>query len=607
MASITPSIPPGSYLEQQSVTFSFAPNVTSVAFTQDTAPPSISKYISYDTLTPPNPFIAVTEDGRGRVVYDGGFPKFYNSPNSGAATTFAELTSAGKYLYNALNWIANPNKVAGGNKKVLVLGDDKIGGNYPIKSSISSGFHDTVVKICAVAGYTPTFMDVDDFDGVNLNPTLATLEQYCCVLFFSTKWTDVALITASAINDLVTYRENGNGICFITDHGYNLAKIEDVNIVNGAFFKTGNAVVSRFGAYFTGNYDRTPVNVGFLRQNYGDHPLYAGLLDSDSMPAGASESRVVVTQTATVAPGAFAPVTVSKNGLNAVNVLVTLADGSVETARYVYNIQGDEFIFVQSTPFSNPGNPETNQGKVYAAEHGALDYAVSFTPGNLGTVWGEILLNNKRIGELYGSGTTTQVFMYGGGPSKTFAKQGDKLDVVVRVPFTYIKSSTVQRELQLSNPSSTQLHAVLKDFCDTFGFDPSLFRGKRSALKQIFNKINTYFDSTMHPVFPTTVSGIIKMVRDFNDNRLQFLDGLVSPIYATTAAAQAAVAAAPANPGSLFIDAQTNTVYAYKDGVIQPIVGLKAQDFLGSPRLITSSVDNKKYKLTLDGKITAVS
>jgi hypothetical protein len=602
MATITPNVAPGSYLEAQNITFTFGPEVTGVAVTQDTAPPSISKYISYDTLTPPNPFIAVTEDGRGRVVYDGGFPKFYNGANPDAYTTFASLTSAGKYLYNALNWVANPAKVSAGNKKVLVLGDSKIGGNYAIKSASGSGFNDSLKKICAVAGYTPTFMDVDDFDGVNLNPALALLEQYSCVLFFSTQWTDIALITPQAINDLVTYRENGNGIVFITDHGYNLTKIEDVNQQYGAFFKTGNAVVSRFGAYFTGVYDRTPVNVGFLRSNYGDHPLYAGLTNADSMPAGDSESRVVVTQTEIKAPGTLAPLTVSKSGLNAINLLLTLSDGSVQTARYVYNIQGEEFVFVKSAPVDGSGAPEeTNSGKVYAGPAGRLSFNANIVPGNLGTVWGEILKNGKRIGEIFTQGTESVTQLYG----EPQVMQGDTIEMAIRTPFTYVKSSVATRAKVIVKPNAVVFAASSREFRDVQGLNAAGFVRKDAAAKAIFDFINSYRQPVIRTALPVQFAEIGKMMRDFSNNRLQ-LRTLFAPIYQTTAAAQAALATTPANPGTYLIDAQTNTVYAYKSGSLQAIPGLIAQDFLNAPRTVTSTVDNVKYILGLDGKITAL-
>lgn len=74
-SAVTVDVVPGYYLENQTINVAFNESVESVAINKDGTPPSISKYIAYDTLNPPNPFISVTEDGAGRVVYDGGFPK----------------------------------------------------------------------------------------------------------------------------------------------------------------------------------------------------------------------------------------------------------------------------------------------------------------------------------------------------------------------------------------------------------------------------------------------------------------------------------------------------------------------------------------------------
>lgn len=47
----------------------------------------------------------------------------------------------------------------------------------------------------------------------------------------------------------------------------------------------------------------------------------------------------------------------------------------------------------------------------------------------------------------------------------------------------------------------------------------------------------------------------------------------------------------PVGPMYPIIDASTNTVYSFLDGVIKAIPGLKAQDFFGSPRLVDSYVE----------------
>lgn len=111
MSSITPLLPPASYAEAQQVGFDFGENVTGVSISVNGLPPSLSEYIAYDTLDPPNPFIAVTQDGGGKVVYDGGFPKFYNiHAPADSVTQFSELTGSFQYLYNAIEWVVNERR-----------------------------------------------------------------------------------------------------------------------------------------------------------------------------------------------------------------------------------------------------------------------------------------------------------------------------------------------------------------------------------------------------------------------------------------------------------------------------------------------------------------
>ncbi|MAP22273.1 MAG: hypothetical protein CL582_15190, partial [Alteromonadaceae bacterium] len=262
--------------------------VDTVALSKNAAPPANSKYIGYDELTPPNPFLAVTQDGKGNVVYDGGFPKFYNAKSLPAGTPFSELNAQHKFLWNAVNFIANKQKVASGNKEVLLLGD-RTTDNYWVKSTIGNGFKTTFTNVITTMGYNLTIKDANDYGGT-IDVTLSELEQYCCVIFMSSLHTDQPKITQACINNFLTYRQNGSGLFFITDHGNVINDFDTA--VNGSysgFFRTANAITVNFGAWFSGNYDRTSVNVGYLRNNYGDHPLYSGLSDAENISAGGSE------------------------------------------------------------------------------------------------------------------------------------------------------------------------------------------------------------------------------------------------------------------------------------------------------------------------------
>lgn len=316
--ALTPDKPSGYYPNPIVINWVFDAINNSAKFTSGDVPPAISKYIAYDTLTPPNPFISVTEDGRGRVVYDGGFPKFYNGSWNNAVN-FAGLVPAHKYLYNAIKWVENKTKWNAGNRSILILGDATSAEGYSIKKTNSAdwaSFNTTLTGICQVAGYTNiVFKDRSDWPNDNpggtINVRLAELENYALVIFMSTAYLDYGnpLITTNCVNDLVTYRENGNGIIIITDHGTVINDFATASDFAGTddngFFTSGNKIATRFGAWFSGNYDRTPVNVGFLRSTYGDHPLYNGMSNTDSVAAGLSESRV---NTITTPPLALNPV-----------------------------------------------------------------------------------------------------------------------------------------------------------------------------------------------------------------------------------------------------------------------------------------------------------
>lgn len=595
MAVMTPNPLPGPYLEGQNVHFTFSADITSVAYTTDGTPPSISKYIAYDTLVPPNPFIAVTEDGRGRVVYDGGFPKFYNGQKPIVDPSFADLNAGGKYFYNAIRWISNPEEVAAGNKKVLVLCDAIVTENYSIKSTNGTGFADTLQRLFHALDVPYVLKDRDDYGGV-LNPTLEELETYACVVVFSTRYTAERFISEQAVNDLVTYRENGNGIFLITDHGDNLSSIQQAQGLHTGFFRTANFICTNFGAYFNGNFDRVPVNVGFLRSNYGDHPLYNGMLDSEDVYAGGSESKVTVTTANVFDPSLFPVIRVDKKGINTIQVLGITNTGEIVTGRYVYIIQGDEFVFAKTV---NPttGLEETNVGKAYADLFGRASMTMWVDGSLLGTVWGEIKLNGKRIGELHYTGAGgSKVYWYAGKLENTPLDNADVIQQAIAVPFGYTKSITALRtEVPTSGIALASVVAV--------GRSTYKFKGVAGSVKSFFDSVKPKLPVTNNDQ-PLSCGENGMMFFGLFSNKYQFEDVLNARIYATAGETSAAIAATPVTPGICFIDASTNKVYGYLNGAFRLITGLKAQDFYGAPRVITNATTGRKFRLELNGTIT---
>lgn len=622
MADISFDVAEGYYLNPFVAKMILSGNVQSLQFSVNGAPPSISKYVAYDQLVPPNPFIAVTQDGNGNVVYDGGFPKFYNSyaptqginasismefkatctgvaagvnayyynaftaknvtiaigdklvydmaqnsvdarvsidaitandpsmsaqyslrdwgfptrsikdqngldahpatnlgnravnqwyhrefdlspcagqtfikwsmayeqetagdyytrfrdvyildrngnikatlfkdvidlPNSSSTEVGAsgytnmqktlydprgQLTASFKYLYNAILWVANPKKTTTGNRKILILGDAQAAANYAVKSTAASGFNTSFTRLCAAVGFTPTFKDVSDYTGGWLDCTAAELDQYACVLLMSSAYAAFAYISDTCVQNLMAYREAGNGLIIITDHGEVMANIgQAYPIQSAAFFATANKLIVNFGAYFSGNYDRTPVGVGFLRSTYGDHPLYAGMLDSESINAGASESRVQVATFTPVAPGNVPPFNIG-NGKTVIRVSAILKTGEIIPYKIEYNVVSFKVTFSDGTQVKDNGQTldvgVKNQSLIQAAIAGSLAENAA----------GIVYKNGVRVGTLSytQAGGTVQTWD-GAGVGPVAVQNNDKFSVGLTTPLTMTSQITIQR------------------------------------------------------------------------------------------------------------------------------------------------------------------
>ncbi len=624
MSDITFDVPEGYYLTPFVANMVLSENVESLQFSVNGAPPSISKYVAYDNLNPPNPFIAVTQDGTGNVVYDGGFPKFYNTGAPGVLATpsismdvvakwktvtegesyayilfsdkevtvsigdrlvyevfqnntssfvgidavtandpdefpgqyslrdwgyplenaivdqnglpvdpsaylegkangkwyhrefdlsqvagntlvkwfvgyengtvgthhtrfrdiyivdrdgdvktvlfrnkidlvdqstpetilsgFTELSNtlydprpfynaSYKYLYNAILWTANPKKIAAGNRKILILGDASIGASYAVRSTGGSGFFTSFTRLCEGIGYEPTFKDAGMYSGGYIDETLASLDEYACVLFMSSVHAATAYITDSCTQAMLTFREQGNGIIFITDHGPVISNVANAYppIDGAGFFVTANKVIVNFGAFFTGNYNRSPVNVGFLRNTYGDHPLYDGMDDSESIFAGGSESRVQVAIYDSLPPTSIAPFTVG-NGQTNIQVTATLKSGEIVTGKVTYNVVSFKVVFTDGEQVKDNGQVfdvgAKNQTLVNIAIQGTLAVNAS----------GTLYKNGSRIGRMSYTPTGGVTHLWDDNrDGQVKVQNGDLIAVVLDAPVSISGGVTVKR------------------------------------------------------------------------------------------------------------------------------------------------------------------
>lgn len=454
--------PPGYYLSAMTVNMRLAAEVQSLRYSVNGGAPAISKFIAYDTHTPANPFIAVTQDGRGNVVYDGGFPKFYNSAAPGAdITTFGQLTASFKYFYNAMKFIENKEKIAIGNNKILLVGDaiNGVHTNYQVKDSVTGGgFAKTFTRLAEICGYQLTIKDAGDWGGV-INPTLGELEQYCAVIVMSSVHQSVGapyLISPECIDAMLTYRENGSGLMVITDHGPVINSIDDaVSSNKGGFFATANALVTGFGVWFSGTVDRTPVNVGYLRSTYGDHPLYNGMLDSESIYAGASESRVNVAEFESVSPSDVKPIAIN-NGRTVIQVAAVLNTGEIVTYRATYYVVSFKISFSNGSVIRDNGQTLDvglkNQSLINVLFEGSAESAVS----------GIIYKNEVRVGTLKWSEATGTVQTWDDawvGPVQV--NDGDEFKVVLTQPLS-MTSAIIIKRFQPAIQNKTNLPEVLQ-------------------------------------------------------------------------------------------------------------------------------------------------
>lgn len=475
MSIVTPTISPQYYSMGQTVDWVVAPNVISLTNVVNGIPPAISSYIAYDNLVPPTPFIAVTQDGKGNVVYDGGFPKFYNSrlaDNTGS--DFAGLTGAFKFLYNALNYTTNPAK----SKRVLVLNDQVVTGSYSAKSTASNGFKDSLEYVATLAGFDIVIKDSDDWAG-QIDIDLAELNVYSCMILMSTNSSDnFDVISQSAIMDIVAFRESGNGIIMVTDHGAELADIGEASQPHVGFFTFANRIAVNFGAYFTGDVDRSPVNIGFLRENYGDHPLYTNLLDSDDFLAGGSESIVVVNDVETFAPDTLPALTLDQPGRQTVSFLAVLDDGTVETIQYVFTITTGEFLGVRGE------NGIVSDEAIFSTTRARFVGELLITESDLGTLQGQVYKNNVLMGDFSATDTGVDYEWLSSYPT---LNGNDVFRFDVTFPFNYVYETTVKTN-NTNTPQRLSMAAIYSEL-DKYDLSTLPLKDKVKANQDYVNTI----------------------------------------------------------------------------------------------------------------------
>lgn len=611
--SIDPSVPSGYYPEAQSVKFTLPVVTLGYTYTVDTAPPALHQYLSFDRDTPPNPYLATTEDGRGRIFYDCGFVKYQNNPNGVIVNQFNNLTTGGKLMHNSIKWLSNPAKVNEGNNKVLFIIDAEADaeGNTTLNTLTDGSIGLTIASACAVAGVTEyRTRSLSDYANNVLNPSLSFMEEHACIVFVGINSSiATAAITQSAANSFVTYRENGNGLYFITAGGKDFNSLDDA--INGPgtktpgdFFKTVNAVVTKFGNYYTGSYDRIPENLAWIRANFGDHPVFQNIGDDETITysAGGAKIMLVVSNLQT---GYDFTLNVSKIGSSVINVLCRLPDGIVISDRFIYVVNSIDFLYVFS--IDSQGGLTQNSTDVFTDIAARLNFQASITPNDLTGIWGEVLLNDKRVGEISNNinGSTTMSF-YSGSAGSTKVVDGDVMTVSIRTPFEYTYTGVVETRYFTEVLSATKFPEVALKILSVIEQPKTQYTSVPEVVTPMMYLINKYLPRNPYGV--PSLGRFMELVRNFSNGTLKTVESPALYIYDSPQATIDSIAGMGDLPHVIHVDASTGNVYGYtKEGVVKLIPDLKVTNFFAPLTSIQSlAVSNVSYVLNANGTLSKV-
>lgn len=343
MITITP--PPGNYEGDTVVTIDGPEGYQVLVSINGPDPVLVRTVASFNSGGVERPYIQYMDDGRGRVILDGAFTKYYGTQAS---------TDPGKYanafLKNCIDYISPVE-----NPRILFLGDKPLHPDYSQSYTIKGPFKLFFETFCTLFDFVFDIKDADDFGG-ELDFGFQDLTNYDVIFFLGSKvpsetWaTDISDRAATAI---ALFREEGRGLYLCTDH--------DVYTTNC------NRVLSKITeASFEGSYNFSPgTTVEYNRNLHGDSPLFKGLSDDTAMRASTSDSNVVQD----IPESQSLPLQVVVGpGHNSFKLGIINPDGEMSFEHYYYGINESPVIQVSTREGDTISQwPETNlrQRRIY--------------------------------------------------------------------------------------------------------------------------------------------------------------------------------------------------------------------------------------------------
>jgi hypothetical protein len=611
MADITTDKKPGYYGGAITVNITFPPSVRKAIVTRDDVAPVFSEIIAYDKdpdTQVKRPFLAVTQDGKGNVVYDGGFPKYYNSNVNAAPvpTTFAQLNGSCKFFHNALKFCANPTKVAAGNNKILIVGNtvngDSFNHKYSMKNNVgpsalqASGMADSWLPTTSIAGFVPTVMGADDFPGGKIDLPFSFLDQFCMVVFLSSYpiYDQTSRLTARSASEVATYRSAGNGVFIITDHcGDVYSSVADAVARRTIFASDAILMAAPYGAWFSGDYDRTNVRVGDIRAENGDHPLFANIGDNEYIIGMVSESIVYVEDHAAdvVNPAVVQTYNLTTAGTHRLNPLAQMNDGSIIVRPFRYDLIDPSNLLMRDAR-------NRTIGAAFNSVKKGFDLNVMYNIGSPPTMRGRILRNGVPYGTFQLDNNVMSKKMCTGNESTFEFLPTDTLTFAFELPFIYNVDTVVGNvDKTPAKTSWTRVSALtlaLSKMPDYAGITPT------EALRQYWQYASPLYrdegdtGGNMFGYWPRVLSRV--------GRALNGVPGSCKLWIATSAADW--TANKPANPQETdtVVQADNNNVYTWwiTDGVGAWVTStLKANEFFGVNRLIVDKRVAGTWKIGL--------
>lgn len=323
MIILTP--PPGTHSDVSEVTISGPEGYQVIVSNNGPDPVLVRTVASSDKDGTDRPYIQYMDDGRGRVILDGAFGKYYNSQASTNKTTYANT-----FLKNCIDYISPVE-----NPRILFLGDriapEDGDLSYSIKGTSGSAFRTFFETFCNNFDFTYDIKDALDYNG-ELDFGLDELTNYQVLFFMGSRNEDqdsIPVVSERLARAIATFREEGKGVYLCTDHN--------------SFFYNNNIILSYItDAQFEGSYDFSPgTTVAYNRALHGDSPLFRGLSDNTIMRGSGSDSSV---QQNIELPLSL-PVTVPiDEGHNAFKLGVIDPSGNMQFLHYYYGVNESPVI-----------------------------------------------------------------------------------------------------------------------------------------------------------------------------------------------------------------------------------------------------------------------